>query len=97
MADRNEKGRFLPGNRAAKGNPYARHVAKLRAALMRAVTPLDVQEIIDSLVRAAKAGDINAARIILERTLGKPLEADIIERLETLESAIEGQKHHGNN
>lgn len=97
MTDRNEKGRFVPGNKAGKGNPYARHIGQLRAALMRAVTPLDVQEIIASLVKAAKGGDINAARIILERTLGKPLEADIIERLENLESAIEGKNNHANN
>lgn len=40
---------------------------------------------------------INAARTVLERTLGKPLEADILERLENLESIIEGQKQHANN
>lgn len=97
MNERDTGGRFLPGNKAAKGNPHARHVAQLRAALMRAVTPSDIQEIITSLVTAAKGGDINAARIILERTLGKPLEADILERIETLESAIEGQRHHANN
>lgn len=97
MADRSKSGRFLPGNKAAKGNPHARHVAQLRAGLMRAVTPSDIQEIITSLVTAAKGGDINAARTVLERTLGKPLEADILERLENLESIIEGQKQHANN
>jgi len=41
-------------------------------------------------VDAAKAGDIAAAKIIFERTLGAPLPADILERIEILERNL----HH---
>ena len=58
------------------GNPKGRppgtgEVAKLRAALAA-----DVPEILAGLVSAAKAGDVQAARIILERVLPalKPIE-----------------------
>jgi len=36
----------------------------------------------------AKTGDVQAVREILNRTLGRPVEADVIERLERLEAAI---------
>jgi len=59
------------------GNPKGRppgtgEVAKLRAALAA-----DVPEILSGLVAAAKGGDVQAARIILERVLPalKPAEA----------------------
>jgi len=72
-------GRFSEGNRAAVGNPHAKRVGELRTALLDAVMPEDVE--------AAKGGDVAAARVLFERTLGRPVEADLIERLEVLEQA----------
>jgi len=89
MSDRDKSsGRFLPGNKASKGNPQAAKVARLRAALLDAVKPSDMAAIIKSLIDKAKDGDIQAAKIILERTLGQPLQADILERLEQLEKEL---------
>src|SRR5258708_1902996 len=75
-------GRFAPGNRAAVGNPYATRIAKLRSALLGAVTDDDVRKVIKALVKEAKAGNIPAVKELFDRTLGKPVEADLIERLE---------------
>lgn len=86
VADRNQDGRFAPGNKLSKGNPLAGSVARLRTALVQAVTPEDIEAIIKTLVKKAKKGDIAATRIILERCLGKPIEHDLVERLEQLES-----------
>ena len=36
--DRDEQGRFKAGNRAGRGNPFARKTAALRSALINAVT-----------------------------------------------------------
>jgi hypothetical protein len=85
---RDGRGRFAPGNRGGPGNPQAAHVARLRSAMLEAVTPEDMQEIIARLVTMAKAGDVAAIREVLLRTLGRPLEADLIDRLESLERSI---------
>ncbi len=81
-------GRFARGNKLAVGNPHVRKVARLRSAMLRAVTLADMRAIIVRLVTDAKAGNVQAAKEILERTLGKPQEADLLERIETLEAVI---------
>lgn len=66
MTTQKAKGGWKPGQ---SGNPRGRkpgtgHVAKLRASLAD-----DVPDILKALVAAAKAGDAQAARLILERIL----------------------------
>lgn len=85
MADRDARGRFAPGNPGGPGNPHARQVARLRAALLEAVTPADVREIIAVVVEAARGGDLAAAKLLFDRLLGPPVEADLIARIEELE------------
>jgi hypothetical protein len=82
---RTEGGRFGPGNKYARGNPHARRVARLRAELLRAVTPADLRDVALALLNQAKAGDVAAAKELLQRLLGPPVELDLLERLETLE------------
>lgn len=86
---RDGRGRFAPGNRGGPGNPLAPQVAKLRAAMLKAVSARDMREITDKLVELAKAGNVAAIKEVFERTLGKPQEADLIERLEALEAALD--------
>ena len=86
---RDGRGRFAPGNRGGPGNPHAAQVSRLRSALLDAITPDDMRAIISALIEKAKAGDVHAASVLFERVLGKPLEIDIIERIEQLESALE--------
>ena len=86
---RDQHGRFAKGNAGGPGNPYAAKVARLRAALLAAVTEDDVREIVERLVRLAKEGDTVAVRELFLRTLGRPLEPDILERLESLEAAVQ--------
>lgn len=83
---RDERGRFTQGNPGGPGNPHAQQVARLRSALLNAVTERDIEEIIEALVKKAKEGSIAAARVLFDRVLGKPLEPDIIERIEKLEA-----------
>lgn len=81
-------GRFVPGNAGGPGNPYAKQVGALREALLAEVTPDDLRAIVRGLVEQAKGGDVAAAREILLRTLGRPVEADLLERLEVLEAQL---------
>jgi hypothetical protein len=89
---RNGEGRFTRGNKGGPGNPYAKKVGRLRAALLDAVTPEDLQAMVAALVREAKAGSVPAAREVIDRLLGPPVAADIIERLEALELDLAHRK-----
>jgi hypothetical protein len=89
-ADRGPGGRFAAGNSGGPGNPHAQHVGRLRSALLSAITPQDMEAIVARLVELAKAGEMPAIRELLDRVLGKPVEADLIERLEALEAVAKG-------
>lgn len=89
-------GRFKPGNKAAKGNPYAKKCAELRAALYASVSADDVRRIIETLKTAALAGDLKAIALLLERVFGSPQPLDLIERLEVLEEKLKENDTHEN-
>lgn len=74
--DRDEQGRFAKGNAGGPGNPYAATTARLRAALLSAVTEQDIRDVIAALVAQARQGNVPAARELLERVCGRvPLTA----------------------
>lgn len=85
------RGRFAPGNTGGPGNPFAKAVGQLRSALLAAVTKADIEAIVAGLVKEAKAGNVPAAREVLDRCLGRPVEADLLVRLEELEAAVAAQ------
>jgi hypothetical protein len=72
--DRDARGRFSRGNKAGPGNPYARRVALLRRAMLSIVKPNDMRAIIVKMILLAGEGDVAAARLVLQYTLGKPAE-----------------------
>ena len=86
------RGRFAPGNRLGRGNPLAGRAAKIRAVLLRRLSPKLAGEIADALIAQAKAGDLAAIRELLDRTIGKPAATELLERIEALELAAESQK-----
>lgn len=97
---RDEKGRFVEGNRGGPGNPNAIKVAKLREALLAAVTAKDLREVVKALIREAKKGDVAAARELLDRTIGKVTNTigvdDRLENLITQIQVIEDEGWYGN-
>jgi hypothetical protein len=72
---RNRAGRFTAGNSIGKGNPHLQAVARLRTALYACVTEADLQEVVGTLLREAKAGKPWAVRELLDRLLGRPPQA----------------------
>ena len=66
-------GRFAPGWRGGKGNPLARRVGRLRAELLRAVTPEDIRGVVDALLaeRRAEQESVVAANRVLQRIAGE--------------------------
>jgi hypothetical protein len=71
-----------------------RRVQKLRAALLRSVTPDDLCAIVAALVSAAKAGDVAAAREVLDRTIGKSVPMDLLQRVEALEQRLSARERN---
>lgn len=84
-------GRFAKGNRTGHGNPFGRRMNRLRAAMFRAVTPKDFEEVVAALLREAKGGDVAAIREVVDRMLGKSEAIDLIARIEELETLLLAQ------
>jgi len=95
MSNRDSHGRFQKGNPGGPGNPHAGQVSKLRAAILAAVNAGDIEAIIAQLVRKAREGDLAAAREILDRTIGKAAQSDLLERIEALEAVAEHLNKRG--
>ena len=72
MADRDDRGRFLPGHSLpGPGNPWAARVHEHRQAVIAAVTPEEVQQVFRVLLDKALAGDVVAAKVLLDRLFGR--------------------------
>lgn len=69
--DRASSGQFAAGNPGGPGNPHAAKVGKLRSALLAVVTADDVQAIVEKLVELAKSGNLAAAKLLIDRAVGK--------------------------
>jgi hypothetical protein len=92
---RKADGTFASGHKFAKGNPNNARAQKLRNAVIRAVTRGDVRAILKKMVDLAKGGDAVAAKLVLDRTLGKVSNADVIERIEALEQLMHERNGSG--
>jgi hypothetical protein len=68
-------GRFMKGNTAARGNPFARRMAKLRSALLEAIDEDKIKALADQLYKQAMGGDVAAAQLLIRYCIGKPAEA----------------------
>lgn len=87
---RDARGRFGKGNPGGPGNPHAQRTAKLRAAMLKAVKPKDITDIVAALVDQARKGNVTAARELLDRTIGPAsLIIDLADRVAELEQRIE--------
>ena len=85
---RDTAGRFKPGNQFGQGNPHARRVQELRTAMLDAISPEYLRDVVRVLVEEAKQGSVQAAKEVLDRSLGKADAIDLLQRIETLEEAI---------
>jgi hypothetical protein len=72
---RDAAGRFQPGCAPGPGNPFARHAARLKHALLQAVDDTaGVRRVVEALVkRVERHGDLGAAKLLLLYAVGKPV------------------------
>ena len=68
---RGKAGRFAPGTKPGPGNPHAKKIAAMRAELFSAISPADIRKVLRAMFKKAVEGDVHAASLILDRTLGK--------------------------
>jgi hypothetical protein len=87
-AGRASDGRFAAGNKFAAGNPFARRMAKLRSAMLEAVTEADLQAGARKMAELAKGGDVAAFKLLLEYTVGRPTPSVDPDRLDLDELAL---------
>ena len=73
--DRDEAGRCLPGCKPGPGNPFFRHLAARRRALVEAVSPEDVAAVGRQLLQQALGGDTVAAELLLRYCVGRAVPA----------------------
>jgi len=70
--NRDASGRFLPGHGLpGPGNPQARRVHQIRSVIREAVSDGDLVRVLRMLLERAEDGDVQAAREVLDRRLGK--------------------------
>jgi hypothetical protein len=81
-------GRFLPGNRAAIGRPFARRVARVRGQLLDFLSEDRVRQLVERMYRSALAGHVGAFRALLEFSVGRPLPAESPDDLDAEELAM---------
>lgn len=68
---RRQDGRFCAGNRIGKGNPRAKQIQQLRSAFLTVFTPETMRQVVEKLIEQALEGDIAAAKLLIDRSLGR--------------------------
>lgn len=76
---RQANGRFAVGCKPGPGNPHVDSLARLRAEMLKTVTPKRLGSVIKKLVELAEGGDLKAIDMLLNRVLGKVPSAELIQ------------------
>jgi hypothetical protein len=85
---RASNGRFALGNKASRGNAFARRMAEHRRAMLDAIGADGVTQVAKKLLAQALAGDVAAARVVLSYCVGRPVEVVDPDRLDLDELAL---------
>jgi hypothetical protein len=81
-APRGANGQFASGNAGGPGRPKGRRVSELRLAAEDAVTPEVIRAVMKKVSLQALQGNLTAARILFERTLGRAADVPLGEPLD---------------
>lgn len=98
-----DRGKFAKGNdsakaekkaaRNARNKPLSQRTSELRKALLHAVSPTEIAVLIRMVMnKANEEGDVASAKLVLEYLVGRPLEQDLLERIEELEAILEREE-----
>lgn len=84
-SDRGADGRFVKGNKASVGHVPPRKPAEYRRVAIDAIDVERFTKVVHALIEEAIAGNIQAAKLVLEYSLGKPKEMPDFERDEAID------------
>lgn len=69
---RDSQGRFVRGHKSpGPGNPHAQRIREYNGAIRKAVSVGDLERLLTRLLKRAEQGDMAAAKLVLDRVLGK--------------------------
>lgn len=68
---------------------HASRVRMLREAIVVAIKPAEMVILLQQLMGMAQEGDLAAAKLVFDYTVGKPVEADLLARIDQLEAVVE--------
>lgn len=69
--DHTKAGKFAKGNQAAKQRKYHDQVGILRRRFLATLTPDELEAVVRSMIQMAKAGDVHAASLLMDKGLGR--------------------------
>jgi hypothetical protein len=85
---RDSRGRFTKGCKGGPGNPFNRQMAHMRKVLLECISEDDLRQMMQALVLKAKQGDLQALRLVLAYTVGRPGAAVDPDRVDVEEFAL---------
>ena len=85
---REANGRFAEGNPGGRGNPFGRRLCANRAAILNVIGPEEIEQVMAALMKEALAGDLQAAKLILQYAVGKPAAAKEPDRVDVDEFEV---------
>jgi hypothetical protein len=86
--ERDKSGKFAKGNKGGPGNPFMRRLAAMRREVAEAFEEGELRPLMTLLRIRALQGDMAAARLVLEYTVGKPGKAVDPDMLDAEDVAI---------
>lgn len=78
----------IRGRVYGKTGELAGHIAKLRYTLVRATSVKTMLRVYAAVLNKAQSGDLNAARLVFEYTIGKPIDLDMQAKVIELEELV---------
>ena len=64
------RGKFAKGNKLG-GNPYTSEIQKFQRCVLTSIKQKELRDVMRAMLKRAVEGDVNAAKLILERLCGK--------------------------
>ena len=66
-----KRAKFAKSNRLSGGNPYFKYLQAFQHCILTSVKQAQLKAVMQAMIKKAIEGDVNAARLVFERTCGR--------------------------